>query len=113
MSLDRNSNCRSSFYQANIDYVPKRWTKAWHFFTVIDNFIFGFIGSFAGWVCLYVLIELYMNNKSSLGVTELSLFAIVLLGLTNNLPLTIFGLIQSISLIGNIAAKWIKEKTKI
>ena len=61
------------------------------------QFIFNAIGSFAGWVCLYILVtrvEPAMFGK--LEVTDLVLFIISFLGITGLLPQTVYTLMGSV-----------------
>lgn len=72
----------------------------------IYQFIFNFIGSFFGWVCLYILIirvESNLPDYSKLNIYDLILFILVLLGLTGHLPQIAYGLIESIGEIGKKA----------
>ncbi len=62
------------------------------------EFIFNFVGSFAGWFCFYALLIRTQNNIPRFqGFTggDIILFIVSLLGLTGHLPQTIYGFVES------------------
>ena len=70
------------------------------------QFIFNFVGSFAGWVCFYALLIRFKNNMPTCrGFTggDIILFVISLLALTGHLPQVIYGVIQSLDKIAKAA----------
>lgn len=67
------------------------------------QFIFNFIGSFAGWCCFYALLVRTRNNIPSFqGFTsgDVVLFIISLLGLTGHLPEVTYGLVRGFGELG-------------
>lgn len=80
---------------------------------VVYQFLFHFIGSFAGWFCFYVL--LLKANASLLSFTgsDFILFLISLLGLTGHIPQTLYGLVVSIGKFEETGMEWLKKITKI
>lgn len=69
----------------------------WHW--KVYQFVFNFIGSFAGWCCFYVLLVRTQNNFpsfQSLALSDVILFVISLLGLTGHLPEVIYGFVKGL-----------------
>lgn len=74
------------------------------FFWKSYEFIFNFVGSFAGWFCFYALLVRTQNNIphfKDFGGGDIILFIVSLLGLTGHLPQTIYGFVQSFAEIIN------------
>ncbi len=70
------------------------------------QFIFNFVGSFAGWVCFYVLlVRIQARSLGSLDFTggDVLLFFVSLLGLSGHLPQILYGLVESVGELGNKA----------
>lgn len=62
------------------------------------QFIFNFVGSFAGWFCFYVLLIRTQNNmprSQGFAVGDIILFIVSLLGLTGHLPQVTYGFVES------------------
>ena len=78
------------------------------------QFLFNFIGSFAGWSCFYILLIRAKNKLPDfqiLTIGDIVLFIFSLLGLTGHLPETIYGFVKGFSEIGNkILSKSLGEK---
>jgi hypothetical protein len=81
------------------------------FFIASYQFLFNFIGSFAGWCCFYVL--LVRINGQPLSTRDFSggdvvLFVVSLLALTGHLPQATYGIIQAVE---SLAQKAIAKMT--
>ena len=81
----------------------KNWkdqtSKLGYFFWLSYQLIFNFVGSFAGWVCFYVLIvraQSKLPGLSGFDLGDFILFLLSLLGLAGHLPQTLYGLVVSI-----------------
>lgn len=72
-------------------------------FAYFYQFNFNFVGSFAGWCCFYVLGNRYLNPQIGLNSVDLTLFILVLLGLTGHLPQALFGIVKAFAQLGEIA----------
>jgi len=93
---------RSTFLFAN---SRNFWWKSY-------QFIFNFVGSFAGWFCFYVLLVRTHNNMPQFqGFVggDILLFAVSLLGLTGHLPQVTYGLVEGFA---EIAKRAIDKLTK-
>lgn len=76
------------------------------------QFIFNFVGSFAGWFCFYVLLIRTQNNMprfQTLTIGDIILFVVSLLGLTGHLPQVTYGLVEGFA---EIAKKATDKLTK-
>jgi|GEM_PF-2680371 len=76
------------------------------------QFIFNFVGSFAGWFCFYALLIRTQNNMPQFrgfNGGDIILFVTSLLGLTGHLPQTIYGFVESFA---EIAKKTIEKLLK-
>ncbi len=74
------------------------------------QFIFSFVGSFAGWCCLYILIlRVQPNLLRNLDSSDFVLFLLSFLGIAGILSQAIYGLIKS---LGKIAAIGIDKLVK-
>jgi hypothetical protein len=86
------------------------WTS---FFVRSYQFIFNFVGSFAGWCCLYVLL-LRINNVAlathDFTGGDVLLFLLSLFGLTGHLPQATYGLVQAVE---SLAQKAIEKMTGV
>jgi len=85
----------SSLLKSKLPWIGKFWSGSY-------QFISNFVGSFAGWCCLYVLlIRLQINypNLDYVNMMDLLLFIFSLLGLTGHLPQLIVGFVGSFSKI--------------
>lgn len=72
------------------------------------QFIFNFVGSFAGWCCFYaLLIRVQYNIPDFRGFTwgDFILFIISLLALTGHLPQSIYGLVEGFAEISKKATE--------
>ena len=70
------------------------------------QFIFNFVGSFAGWFCFYVLLIRTQNNMpqfQGFGGVDIALFILSLLGLTGHLPQVIYGIVEGFAEIAKRA----------
>ena len=81
----------------------KNWkdqtSKLGYFFWLSYQLIFNFVGSFAGWICFYVLLvraQSKLPDLSGFHLSDFILFLLSLLGLTGHLPQTLYGLVVSI-----------------
>jgi len=76
------------------------------FFIASYQFVFNFVGSFAGWCCLYVLlvrIEAQTIEKINFSGGDVLLFIGSLLGITGHLPQALLGFVESFSKIAEKA----------
>ena len=83
--------------------LTKNWkdqtSKLGYFFWLSYQLIFNFVGSFAGWICFYVLLvraQSKLPDLSGFNLGDFILFLLSLLGLTGHLPQTLYGLVVSI-----------------
>ena len=67
------------------------------------QFIFNFVGSFAGWCCLYVLIK--HTSFKSLRLADFVLFILSIMGLSGHLPQFIYGIVMSPETMARIMSK--------
>ena len=90
----------------------KKWkdklSKTGYFYWLSYQFIFNFVGSFAGWFCFYALLIRTQNDvfrfRDFTGA-DIILFVISLLGLTGHIPQVLYGLIEGVSMIGKMATE--------
>jgi len=78
------------------------FAKSRNFWWKSYQFIFNFVGSFAGWFCFYALLIKAQNNITTFlefDGSDFILFIISLLGLTGHLPQTLYGFVESFSKI--------------
>jgi len=80
---------------------------------VVYQFLFNFIGSFAGWFCFYILLVKAYSSLLSFTSSNLILFLISLLGLTGHIPQTLYGLVVSIGKFEETGIEWLKKISKI
>jgi hypothetical protein len=71
-------------------------------------FISHFVCSLAGWICLYLLIARIQAVNGSLGQlaltwADLGLFTFSVLGITDHLPQTFYGVVMSLSKVTETA----------
>ena len=76
----------------------------------IYQFIFNFVGSLAGWGCLYLLtarIQVAAGSYTQLTLSwsDCGLFFFSVLGLTGHLPQALYGLVVSLGNLADIAVK--------
>lgn len=82
------------------------------FFWKTYQFIFNFVGSFAGWFCFYVLLIRVQNNFPdfrSLELGDIFLFVVSLLGLTGHLPQVTYGFIEGFAKLAEKAVEKISK----
>jgi hypothetical protein len=89
---------------------PNHKNKLNKFFNYSYQFNINFISSLAGWCCLYILGNRYLAPNIEPGVADLVLFIFVLLGLTCNLPYTLFGIAGVFSELAKAMVKKIEPK---
>jgi O-antigen/teichoic acid export membrane protein len=63
----------------------------------VFQFNFQFIGSFAGWICLYALSRSYINTSGNLKFKDLILFLLGITGVTGHLSDATWKIIDSLS----------------
>lgn len=87
------------FMYPSPDRNPKKHTKSWWMHQIWINFA----GSFIGWVCIYVLIISFgadvKASASSISFGHVFLFIVGLLGVMGFLPLTLWGIANSMKYI--------------
>ncbi len=83
-------------------------SKSHHFFVNrVYEFVFHFIGSMSGWICLMLLVNIRSNfYETSKG---LILFVFALLGITGHLPQALYGFVRS---IGILSEKFVNKISK-
>ena len=84
-----------SLFKNKVPWIGKFWIGSY-------QFISNFVGSFAGWCCLYVLLIRLQSNYPNLdyiNLMDLFLFIFSLLGLAGHLPELIVGFVGSFSKI--------------
>lgn len=82
--------------------------KSRHFLWKAYDFIFNFVGSFAGWFCFYVLLIRIQNNLPdfrNVTLGDVVLFIISLLGLTGHLPQVTYGFVEGFAELTKKAIK--------
>ena len=75
------------------------FSKLGYFFWLSYQLIFNFIGSFAGWICFYILLvrtQSKLPDFTVFGWSDFILFLLSILGLTGHFPQTLYGLVVSI-----------------
>jgi hypothetical protein len=89
------------------DPPPKHWS-AWMW---VRQFWLNYLGSFAGWICLWLLtgrISIWIASgcENAPGVWEMFLFIVTFIGMTGHLPLASVRIIEDLS-------GWLKRAAKI
>ena len=84
------------------------FAKSRNFWWKSYQFIFNFVGSFAGWFCFYALLIKSQNNITTFrgfGGSDFVLFILSLIGLTGHLPQALYGFVESFSKIAEKATE--------
>jgi len=94
----------------------KQMSRLGYFYEISYQFIFHFVGSFAGWTCFYFLLIRTQNKVSeptNFDMSDFILFLFSILGLTGHLPQTLYGLVVSIGKFAEAGtSKILGEKSK-
>lgn len=93
-------------------FLRRRWPRLGTFLIASYQFMFNFIGSFAGWFCLYVLIirvESKMPSFHGFNIGDVILFMFSLTGITGHFPKLILGFAESSSKAFDLISKLIKK----
>ncbi len=104
----------SVFFGVRANYVDKIKYKGEHpciaeYLNAVYNFIFHFLGSFTGWVLLYVLVlrikPLYPDEMNQIGLMDVLLLLITFIGITGHLPQSTYGFVSSFKNLADSFAK--------
>jgi len=93
-------------------FFRRRWPRVGTFLIVSYQFMFYFIGSFAGWFCLYVFLSRVQSKMPSFhrfNIGDLILFIFSLIGITGHFPKLILGFAESSSKVFDLIWKLIKK----
>ena len=85
-------------------FAPKNSNRFNQILLIFYQFVFNFIGSFAGWCCFHVLTVRLKAPYSQMSGADLFLGALAVLGLTGHLPQSIFGFVISVQKLGEAVA---------
>lgn len=93
-----------------------QFSKSGYFFWLSYQLIFNFVGSFAGWICFYILLIRTQKKlpefTTGFDTSDFMLFSLSILGLTGHLPQTLYGLVVSIGKFAEVGtSRLLVEKT--
>lgn len=92
--------------RAYVIFTPKGKKFRGFFLNGVYQFIFNFVGSLAGWCCLYVFIK--HASFTDLGLADFVLLIFGIMGLTGHLPQFILGIITLPTAVANYISKKLK-----
>lgn len=93
-------------------FFRRRWPRFGTFLIATYQFMFYFIGSFAGWFCLYALlsrVESKMPSFRGFNIGDVILFMFALTGITGHLPKFILGFAESGSRVSDLISKLMRK----
>ena len=93
-------------------FFRRRWPRLGTFLIATYQFMFYFVGSFAGWFCLYVLlirVESKMPSFRGFNIGDVILFIFSLVGITGHLPKFILGFAESSSKAADLILRLMKK----